>query len=572
MPSRYYQDDACDGIDRVFDSGAQSTLLVMPTGTGKTHVFSQHLRRLVDRGTPGRHMVMAHREELISQAKGKLENICGYRVGIEKATFATSTDDAHDPPRGVVTTPQTQVAGKPTRRMERFDPNEFSRLIVDEAHHYARHTGWSTAIDHYRQNSDCKVLGVTATPNRLDEAALGQMFDEVAFAWDFTDARDEGWLCPVKARACRVEAIDLRTVPRRGRRGDFVEKHLSNVMRSKKVLFGISAVLRDHLEPRKTLVFCSSVDAAQDLCEMRQAAGVNAAWVCGDKRRTSDHDRKRIIRGFASGEITEVYNVGVFTEGFDDPTIERIVMARPTLSEALYRQMMGRGTRTWPGLLDVPDLAGRDKANERKLAISSSRKSHIEIIDLVGVTAMNARPITATTALGGQWDDPVVEEAQRIVERDEAIDTEAALELAAEHLERERCIDEVWRQMEAERKQAMYREVEYTAKVTIGTMESPTEEAERLLGAKYVRERGFFRGRRPSEPQLNVLERAGIPFDDTTTMAWASKMISRIQNRTSKGLSSFRQMRVLEKHGIDGTKMSFDDAKKLVGDLQRQFG
>jgi hypothetical protein len=118
----------------------------------------------------------------------------------------------------------------------------------------------------------------------------------------------------------------------------------------------------------------------------------------------------------------------------------------------------------------------------------------------------------------------------------------------------------------------MYKQVEYTAKVTIGTMESPAEEAERLLGAKYVRERGFFRGRRPTEPQLNVLERAGIPFDDTTTMAWASKMIGRIQNRTSKGLASYRQMRAMEKHGIDGAKMSFEDAKKLVGDLQRQVG
>tara|TARA_R100000808_G_scaffold15607_2_gene35911 strand:+ start:2762 stop:4489 length:1728 start_codon:yes stop_codon:yes gene_type:complete len=565
LTPRYYQLDACAGTAARLEEGCRSPLIILPTGAGKTVTVCEHMNRTRQKGR-GRHMFLAHRQELITQARDAIERNCEVTVGIEKAEQSTAKEDVMIPAQAVVTTPQTQLATDGAR-MQQFAPADFSLLTVDEAHHYARKSTWTNVLDYYMENPDLHVVGLTATPNRADEQALGKVFDSVAFAWDFVDAKNDGWLVPVKARPVHIDGIDLRKIGRKGKKGDFKDGEVDAIMKRDEVLFGIAALMRDHLEPKRTLCFCTGVEAAESLCMLRQKDGAKAAWVSG---KTPKGERRDIIHQFNTGEITEVYNCGVLTEGFDNPLIERILQARPTLSESLARQMIGRGTRTLPGLLD--DIQDREQVQTRIDAIRESAKPHLEVIDLVGLTAQEMEPITAARALAGNWDDDVVEKAEAMMlEQGEAIDLDTALVVAAEALEEDKRIDALYaaaaKKEADDNRRELYQRVSYSVRARIVDGETPVQRAERLMQATHIRERGFYHGRRPSDPQVIKLKRLGLPVDKNTTFAWAYKMIGVAEQRRAKGLSSFKQIRALEDNGVDASRMTFEEAHQRLSQI-----
>jgi superfamily II DNA or RNA helicase len=557
---RDFQLDALDGIRSAFER-SQTALLVLPTGGGKTNVFAWWLQKMAPR-----HMVVAHREELIWQAQRRIEGICGWEVGVEMADWKTSEDDLYEPKRTVTSTVQTQIAGSgDAKRMASFDPMDFSALVVDEAHRAAA-PSYRSVIDHYCQNPDLKCLGVTATPNRHDEKALGEIFGEIAYCMDYLDAARLGWLVPVRTRAARVEALDLTTVGVAG--GEFKQEELQAVCKRDKVVYSTALIMKE-LEPKKTLAFCVGVQQAEALCDVLVSEGVKSEWVCG---RTPKDQRRAMLKRFADGETTTVVNVGVLTEGFDDPSIERIVMARPTMSDGLYRQMMGRGTRTLPGVVD-----GLDEKDDRLDAIKTSSKSHLEVIDLVGTSRMGREPIVATDALAGDWSEEVTEEAARMAQdSDDVMDVEELLEKAHQKLD-----DEERLKREAEAKEARDRQqrlrhgIRVTGRVVIDDADSPSQ-IDRLMGTQGHRQRGFYRGRRPSEKMVAVLERAGIPHDEETTWEDAHRWIGKVVSRRTAGLASFKQVRALERFGwtpFDGRKLekvTFEEASKTLDFLIKE--
>lgn len=186
MELRPYQTEARDAILRSWASGIRKTLLVLPTGCGKTIVFAKVIEERVRNG--GNVLVLAHREELLNQASDKLERTTGLKTALEKAE-STSLDSWFN-----VTVGSVQTLQNP-RRLEQFSSDHFDTIIVDEAHH-AVSPSYRRVLDHFK---NAKILGVTATADRGDKRNLGELFETISYEYTLPRAIREGYLCPIKA-------------------------------------------------------------------------------------------------------------------------------------------------------------------------------------------------------------------------------------------------------------------------------------------------------------------------------------------------------------------------------------
>jgi superfamily II DNA or RNA helicase len=532
---RPYQKAAVDGV---FDAWrtARSTLLVQPTGTGKTVTFAHVINRM----PAGRALVLAHREELIFQAADKIEAVTGAKPDIEMAEMRA--DHAmFGKARVVVSSIQTQCAGRNgDTRMKRFDPREFALLVVDEAHHATAPT-YRRVLEHYGQNPDLKILGCTATPDRHDEEALGQVFDSVAFDYELLDAIHDGWLVPIQQRSVVVDGLDYSSV--RTTAGDLNGADLARVMEYEETLHGIAAPTMDLAAGRKTLVFAASVAHAERLCEIFNRHRTDCArFVTGT---TPKDDRRAMLADYAAGKFQMLVNVGVATEGFDEPGIACVVMARPTKSRALYAQMAGRGTRPLPGLVD-----GLPEADARRAAITASAKPACEIVDFVGNSGRH-KLITTADILGGNYSDEVVDRARAAAEKADG----AAIDMAEALVDAER-------QLAEERERASRAAIRVKARYTSQVVD-PFD----VFQMEPWRERGWDKGRQPSEKMLALLERNGIETRGLT-FTQAKQLVGEIIHRYEERKCSFKQARLLARYGYP-TDVPFAEASRLIDALAK---
>ncbi len=329
MATRDYQSAAADGIIGEFDSGTDSTLAVMPTGTGKTHMFCDVAERMHAK-TGKRTLILAHREELVTQARNKIAELTNLSVDIEMAEKYSYTSDFYRNADVVVSSIQTQNAGKMGGRKTRFKKADFGLVIVDEAHH-APAKSYRSVLDYY-SHEHIKVLGVTATPDRKDEKALGQIFKSVAYVYEIFDAIQDGWLVPIMQQSAYVDDMEFANV--RTTAGDLNLGDLDRVMGFEKVLHGILNPTMEVVGDRQTVIFAVSIGHAERMCEIlnRHKFGC-ARFVCG---KTPKEERRKMFRDYLDGEFQYLTNVGVCTEGVDLPRVGAVVMARPTKSRALY--------------------------------------------------------------------------------------------------------------------------------------------------------------------------------------------------------------------------------------------
>lgn len=535
MDLRPYQLDALEAINADFREYT-STLLVLPTGCGKTIVFA-HLGDQ-DR-IHGRIMVIAHREELINQAAEKIKAVSGITPDIEMAEqHADSSLFSRSPI--VISTVQTLTNGPADNcRLLKFDPFQFSRLIIDEAHH-APANSYRRIFKHFTQNEELKVLGVTATPDRKDQAAMGKVFESVAYEYAIPDAIRDGWLVPVKQIAVDVASLDLRAV--RTTAGDLNGADLAKIMEIEETLHGVADPTIEIAGDKKCLVFTASLVQAERLCEIfNRHEPMSARWIQGN---TPKDQRRAILADFKARKFKRLVNVGVFTEGFDDPSIEAVVMARPTKSRALYAQMAGRGTRPLPGVVD-----GLADAEARRQAIAESGKPGIEIIDFVG-NADKHKLVTTADILGGRDPDEVIERAKAKAEKSkgEPVDMLEALEESRKELEREA----------EERKRRLH--IKAKAKYSRRDVD-PFD----VLDIKPPREVSWHQGRELSPKQKNVLRKAG--FDDKQidgfTYCQGKRLVTEVFERWDSGKCSFKQARILKKYGINA-EVSFREASAMI--------
>lgn len=516
----------------------RSALCVLPTGTGKTIILAHIIKRW-----SGRVLVVAHREELIRQAASKITAVTGHPCDIE---MASEHSDLHMFNRSKVV-----VASKDSlheRRLSKWKPDEFSLVVTDEAHHAIA----SSYRRIYNYFAAAKHLGVTATPDRTDERALGQVFESVAFNYEIPDAINDGWLVPILQRSIHVANLDFAGV--KSTAGDLNQKQLAEIMENERMLHEVITPTLRLAKWRKVLMFCASVKHAERAAEILNRHQPNSArWVCGE---TPKDERANTLRDYSASRFQFLCNVGVFTEGFDEPTIDMVVVARPTESRSLYAQMVGRGTRPLAGILDsdcgsnigISD-SFTDIAARRRSAIARSAKPNLEVIDFEG-NAGKHKLVCVADILGGEYDEEVIQRVrEQTVKLSPAmpVDTQAALREAAVKIKDEHDA--------AKRALIVANKVEFTS-TTIDPFD--------ILALEPARERGWDTGKPATDKQVKTLANFGIEAE-SMSRAKASQLIGECFNRRASGKCTFKQARMLQKFGYK-TDVSFESATAILNE------
>lgn len=507
---RPYQQQARDRIHAEWDAGHTRTLLVLPTGTGKTIVFASVAADQVRAGD--RVLILAHRGELLEQAADKLQRSTGLVSAVEKAE-STCLDSWF---RVVVGSVQTLQR---TARLERFPQDYFGTIIIDEAHH-AITDGYRRILDYF---SGAKVLGVTATPDRGDMRNLGEVFDSLAFEYKLTDAIKEGYLCKIMAQTIPLQ-LDITSVTMSG--GDYAVGDLGTALDP--YLEQIAAEMARRCRSRKTVVFLPLIKTSQKFRDLLNTYGFRAAEVNGQ----SD-DRRQVLADFDAGKYNVLCNSMLLTEGWDCPSVDCVVVLRPTKVRSLYSQMVGRGTRLSPGKTDLLLLDFLWMTDKHELCRPA---------DLVCEDRTVARQMTEHLAETGCPED--IEEAAAQASEDVVAHREEAL---AKQLEEQR-----------RKKAKLVDPLQYEMSI----------QAEDLAG--YVPAFGWEAGP-PSEQQTAALEKLGILPDAVESAGKAALLLDRLNKRRDEGLTTPKQIRCLEKYGFQhvGT-WSFEAARHMIDRIAAQ--
>lgn len=538
---RGYQREAVSAALREWDE-KQTTLIVLPTGCGKTLVAAEIARHF----HPRRVLFLGHREELIFQGARSIFEHTGLDTQIEMADmWADST--LFGAGQVIVSTIQTQVAGK-HGRMTRFDPNEFGLVVVDEAHHVTAGS-YRRVLEHYKQNPSLKILCLTATPDRADEEALGQVIDSVAFDYEILDAIADGYLVPVEQQMVSIQGLDFSHV--RTTAGDLNGADLAAVMEAEKNLHGVASATLDIIGDRKAIVFAVTVKQAEVYAEIfnRHRPGI-AAWVCG---KTPKPERHETFRKFAGAETQVLVNVGITTEGYDNPAVEVIVQARPTKSRCLYSQMVGRGTRTLPGVID-----GLATAGERRAAIDASAKPSCLVIDFAG-NAGRHKLVTTADILGGRVSEAARERALKNADG-KPVRMADELSAAEEELRRE---EEERKAREAAKRARLVAQATYRVQGV-----DPFDLFQMKPAAT---SRAWDRGARLTDRQRAVLQRQGID-PDSMPYPLAKQVLTEIFRRWDNKLCTMKQAKILRQRGVDTAELTAADASRLIDEIAAREG
>jgi superfamily II DNA or RNA helicase len=512
--ARDYQTEAHAAIFRELEVN-RSTLLVMATGLGKTHTFG-----MVARDWPGRVLVLAHRDELVGQARERLEALTGEHVGLEQRQWRSHKE------RIVVGSTQTVFSD---RRLEELESKGgFSLIIVDEAHHYVAKR-YRAPLDRFK---DAKVLGVTATPDRGDAKALGKIFDSVSYTYDIEDGISGGWLVPIIGETVTRQDIDISGVKASG--GDLAIGQLDEAMQ--RAAEGIAMDTLKYVPDRQGIVFTPGVKTAHYIAEaMNRERPYCCASVDG---KTDPDERRQIVKSFQAGNIQYLINCQVFTEGFDAPNCSAIILARPTKSRSLFTQMVGRGTRTLPGIADA-----QATPEERRRAILHSGKPNMLVLDFAGNAGKHSL-VTVEDALGGNYTEDEVALAKKKRKNGSGVMRalrEARIELQALAL------------------------ATATKVASIKERFNPFN----LFRIKTDRiEQDELRfGRQPATVhQKQALERMGMDSEQLKNLSKqeAQHVFATATVRRTKGLCNLRQAKVLEKWGVNPVRVRFTQASAVI--------
>ncbi len=332
---RQYQQDCLDAILKARKERVLRQLVSLPTGSGKTEIFAQLPATLNKYG--GKMLVLAHREELLEQARDKISRANpGVRVEIEQAArVASGNADIV-----VASVPSIGRGWGENKRINKFAPTDYNAIICDEAHHAVAET-YKNVFRYFGvgQEGHPFLIGFTATPKRGDGKGLEECFDQIVFHRDIKAMVKEGWLCPINGYRIRSQT-DLSQVKRH--MGDFAIGDLGDRVNNAPRNALVVKSFLDLTPKQRALVFSVDVAHSHALTELFQEAGVKAGCIVGEM---SKKDRANVLDAYRAGDLQVLVNCMVLTEGFDQPDIESIVLGRPTTSSLLYTQMVGRGTR-----------------------------------------------------------------------------------------------------------------------------------------------------------------------------------------------------------------------------------
>ena len=502
---RPYQEEARRSVEDAWIAGTRKTLLVLPTGCGKTIVFAKITEDMVRQGNHV--LILAHRGELLEQAADKIKKSTGLGCSVEKAE-ETCLGQWFKVTVGSVQSLQRES------RLQKFSKDYFDVIIIDEAHH-AISDGYQRVLNYF---DDAKVLGVTATPDRGDMRNLGEFFETLAYEYTLPKAIKEGYLSPIKALTIPLK-LDITNVGMQS--GDFAAGEIGTALDP--YLYQIADEMVNYCSERKTVVFLPLIKTSQKFVEILNDKGFRAAEVNGQ----SD-ERETILKDFDEGKYNVLCNSMLLTEGWDCPTVDCVIILRPTKVRGLYCQMVGRGTRLAPG------------------------KKELLLIDFLWLTEKHelchpASLICQDAEVAQKLTENLEEKAGVAVDLEEAEQTAAEDVVAQREASLAKQLEEVKR-----RKKKLVDPLQFEMSI----------QAEDLMN--YVPAFGWQQAP-PSDTQIKTLEKLGINPDDVGNAGKADLILNRLNARRDAGLTTPKQIRFLEQRGFKhvGT-WEFESARKLI--------
>ncbi len=493
MQLRPYQEEAKSAVLQEWQKGCKKTLLVLPTGCGKTIVFAKIAEDCVIHGK--RVLILAHREELLTQAADKIKTATGLYCAKEKAEESCIGSWY----RIVVGSVQTLMREK---RLARFSSDYFDTIIVDEAHHCIS-ASYQNVLDHF---SSADVLGVTATPDRGDMKNLGQVFESLAYEYTLPKAIKEGYLSPIKAVTIPLK-IDFTGVATQA--GDFKVSDIDTALDP--YLYSIADEMLKYCKNRKTVVFLPLVKTSQKFCAILNGKGFSAAEVNGNSA-----DRTEVLQDYENGRYNVLCNSMLLTEGWDCPSVDCIIVLRPTKVRSLYCQMVGRGIRLSP----------------------ETGKTELLLLDFLWHTERHelCRPahlICDSEDVAQKMTDNLAEKAGCFVDLEEA-ERQAAEDVVAE---REESLAKVL-EAQKKKKRQLVDPLQYEMSIQAADL------------ANYVPAFGW-ECEMPTDKQKAALEKYGIYPDEIDSAGKAKLILDRLEKRRTEGLTTPKQIRFLERFGFE---------------------
>ena len=502
---RPYQEESKRAVFNEWEQGILKTLLVLPTGTGKTIVFAAITNDCVQKGE--RVLILAHRGELLEQAADKIKKSTGLECAVEKADESCLNSWY----RITVGSVQSLMREK---RLNQFDKHYFDTIIIDEAHHCISES-YQRILDYF---SDAKVLGVTATPDRGDMRNLGQVFNSLAYEYTLPKAIKEGYLSPIKALTIPLK-LDLSSVSTQA--GDFKASEIGTALDP--YLEQIAVEMTKYCADRKTVVFLPLIKTSQKFRDLLNKHGFRAAEVNG-----SSDDRTEVLKDFENNKYNVLCNSMLLTEGWDCPDVDCIVVLRPTKVRSLYCQMVGRGTRLSEG------------------------KTHLLLLDFLWHTERHelchpANLICESPEVSKKMTDNLSENSGCPVDIEQAAE-QAESDVVAQ---REEALAKQLSEMK-KRKRKLVDPLQFEMSI----------QAEDL--ANYVPSFGW-EMMPPSDKQVKALEKLGIFPDQIENAGKAALLLDRLNKRREENLTTPKQIRFLEGKGFKhvGT-WQFETARKLI--------
>jgi superfamily II DNA or RNA helicase len=539
---RILRDCQNDAVTAIYGEWAKvsSTMIVAATGTGKTVIMAKVVKDHEGKSI----LFLAHRNELLLQAQEKIGAELGYLPAIEKAELGVDPYDLWQDGLVLVASVQTLRNDK---RLKKFERRPFDFILIDECHH-AVAASYRKIIDYFLAlNPQCKILGVTATPRRTDDVAMGTIFASCAYQMSISDAIGLGWLVPVRQELITIENVDfsgVRITRNEFGEADFNLADLQAVMSEEEPLHAMAVPLLDKARGRPAVVFTAGVPHAHGLAAVlnREKPGCAAA-VDGE---TDPDKRNQIVRDFHEGRIQFLCNFGIFTEGFDCPPASVVGMGRPTKSVLLKTQMLGRVLRPLDGVVD-----GYADAHDRKMAILTSNKDHALCLDFVGTS--RHKLVTAMDVLGGNYDLSVLERARQNVDQlSDAVDR-PAIDVGDQL---QKASSEMILEEEQKRRRKIRPRVTYTSEEIDpfgrGSVPHVDGTVERTRGGS-------------TDKQIAFLVNLGVSRQ--TAAGYTKRQAGAVIDKLTAERCTIKQQKTLLKFG-ENPSVSFERASQIIGEIE----
>ena len=500
MELRKYQVESLEAIAAGWRE-FKSQLLVLPTGTGKTIVFSNVAKAFADSGQ--RVLILAHRDELLQQAADKLRQACGLHSTLEKAeSRAYELQDTFSPPNIVIGSVQTLKQS----RLLKWRHDYFDLIIIDEAHHCLSES-YLNILNYFT----AKVLGVTATPDRGDKKSLSKVFETIAYEYSMRTAIQDKYLCNITAKLLptRIDLSDIRTVA-----GDYNVQDLEDKISP--LLVDVSKQIAENIGNRKTLIFLPLIKTSETMTELMRKQDISCVHIDGTSK-----DRKEILSDYEKGKYQVLCNSSLLLEGYDCPEISCVVSLRPTKIRSLYQQMIGRGTRIHPNKEDLLILDFLWQSTKHDLCVPAS--------------------LFAKTK-----------------EESDAISSKLSLDKETDLLEAEK---DVIAEREASLLEKLKAQTHKQGKTINPLMFALSIHADDLSDYDPT---STWELSPPTDKQIEFLTKSGFDHASITCKGHASKIIDRLMKRRELKLCTPKQVMLLSRYKIDASEMSFETASQVI--------